>query len=245
MEPILAGEISVAYEWRPRYRPYNQEDGVGCAACHLRSDGSVACSGSAPDAPCRPVGDPRIATPEFCGACHNPSHDAYFEWKQSRYSAQGVACGDCHTKKVLRVGADGRSKVGVSHRWRGGFDREFVVGNSIRARTVIEGDSLVMRVHNLTGHKFPGEVPSRAFIIQMEFFDQENLLHEDFFNLRRPFKSEVGNPDNRLLPDESREFRYAIPEGARRVRVSYLFKPTPFAMPQDWFVLDLWEGVVP
>jgi len=210
MEPILARPFSVEHEFRPIYRPYNQEDSVGCVACHLRADGTVAARRAWPGAPCRPVADPRISTPEYCGACHNPTHDAYFEWKSSAYARNGVACSDCHSHPVLREGR----RVGYSHRFPGGNDRDFVK-RAVRIEPRLDGRELVLSIENLAGHKFPGEVPTRTFLIEIQPFDREGRPTPTIdIGIKRPYKTQVGVPDNRLLPDERRVLRQALPPEA-------------------------------
>lgn len=238
MEPILAREISVEYSYRPIFRDYNHDDGVGCAACHLRADGTVAARRTVPDAPCKPVRDDRITTPEYCGACHNPSHDAYFEWKSSAYAKAGVTCSDCHSRPVLRDG----KRVGFSHSFPGGNDPD-QVRKALRIETKLDGREVVMTLENLTGHKFPGEVPSRIFLVEIKPFDAEgNEMSTIDVGIKRPFKSQVGVPDNRLLPDEKRTLREKVPDEAVAVRVTYFWKPSPLAMPDAWTVMARWEG---
>jgi hypothetical protein len=241
MEPILAREISVEYSYRPIFRDYNHDDGVGCAACHLRADGTVAARRTVPDAPCRPVRDDRITTPEYCGACHNPSHDAYFEWKTSAYARAGVTCNDCHSHPVLRDG----KRVGFSHDFPGG-NSPSQVRKAIRTETKIEGREVVMTVENLTGHKFPGEVPSRIFLIEILPIDADgNEMSSIDLGIKRPFKTQVGVPDNRLTPDERRTMREKLPDGAVAARVTYFWKPSPLTPPNGWTILARWQGKVP
>ncbi len=244
MEPVLAGEISTDYSWRPVYRDYNQDDGVGCVSCHLRADGTVAARADHPTAPCRPRRDDRIGTPEYCGACHNPSHDAYNEWKGSHYARDGVSCSSCHSWAVTRAVEGGPPKTGYSHAFPGGNTKEFVL-RAIHATTRLEGRTVVMRVTNQAGHKFPGEVPTRIFFVQVEPYDAEgNALEDAVFTFKRPFKTQTGVPDNRLKPDETRELRQELPAAAKFVRVSYVWKPSPLVPPAGWTVLERWESEI-
>ena len=244
MEPILAGEIDTDYSWRPIYRDYNQDDGVGCVACHLRADGTVAARRDG-EAPCRPRRDDRITTPEYCGACHNPSHDAFNEWKKTAYAKQGVTCSSCHSFPVARTLADGSKKVGFSHSFPGGNAPEFV-SRSIHAEYALDKRVVVVTVDNRCGHKFPGEVPTRAFGIRVETWDAaDQPLETDELWLKRPFKSQVGVPDSRLEPDERRVIRRPLAAGAVFVRVTLIFKPSPLMMERGWTKLDRWESKVP
>jgi len=243
MEPILAGEIDTDYSWRPIFRDYNREDGVGCVACHLRADGSVAARRDV-DAPCRPRRDDRLTTTEFCGACHNPSHDAYNEWKQTVFARNGIGCSSCHSWPTTRTLPDGSARVGYSHSFPGGNDPGFVK-RALHAEMRLDKRELVASLENRCGHKFPGEVPSRALGLRIETWDADNNpLDPIELWFKRPFKNLVGAPDNRLKPDERRELRQALPEKAAFVRVTCFFKPSPLVPERGWTVLHTWESEV-
>jgi hypothetical protein len=222
MEPILAREISPDVSYRPVYRPYNREEGVNCAACHGLADGSVAAARDIPSAPCRPRRDPRLSTPEFCGACHNPSHLAYDEWKLSK---SGKSCTECHARH------DGK----FTHRMRGVHDAEFVKKALEWTCGITEGE-LRISLTNRSGHKLPAEVPSRVLRVAIRIDEKDEEL---FF--RRPPKQAVGHKDNRLLPDETRVITRKV-SGAGAVKVEILYQQSPFVLPQGWIAVGKWEG---
>lgn len=223
-EPVLITGFDVGYGWRPVTRSTDFDEGVGCAACHLREEGVAAARSSS--APCRPVRDPRIRTAEFCGSCHNPTHDAYYEWKESAAAKRGQSCFDCHMPEVRRGG-----KTGRSHRCAGGNDPE-MVRRAICATSRAEGREVVVTLENLSSHKFPGEVPSRVFHVIFRWEGGEEDLA-----FRRPNKSEIGWKDNRLRTDEKREIRWKVPDGVRRVEVLFRFQQSPFMLPDGWIDL--------
>jgi len=229
-EPILFDRFDVSYGYRPYTRSSDLDDGVGCVACHFREDRSVA-AGRTARAPCRPVADGRIRSAEFCGSCHNPTHDAYFEWKTSAAAKRGTSCVDCHLTPVDRPGG----RRGWSHRFPGGDDPE-MVRRAVRTSCSVESGEVVITLENLTSHKFPGEVPSRVFHILLRHDSGEETL-----SFRRPNKSEVGWKDNRLLPDERRTIRWKIPEGTASVAVEFKFQPSPFVLPAGWIEIGKWE----
>lgn len=220
MEPILEREISTDVTYRPVYRPYNHEDGVGCQACHGLSGGSVAAARDLPGAPCGPRRDDRLRSPEFCGACHNPSHLAYDEWKRS---SSGKSCVDCHAMR------DGK----FSHRMRGVDDPDFVRGG-LGWSCEIVGAELRISLTNKSGHRLPAEVPSRMLRVLVRLDEREEQVV-----FRRPNKQIVGEKDNRLLPDETRILTRPL-GGATRVRVEILYQQAPFAPPKDWIVMGRW-----
>lgn len=221
MEPILAREISTDVSYRPVFRPYLHDEGVNCLACHGLSDGSVAAARDLPDAPCRPRRDDRLRSPEFCGACHNPSHGAYDEWKQSK---SGKTCTECHTREPGRF----------THRMKGVHDADFVRG-AIAWAAEAQGGALRVSITNRSGHKLPAEVPGRMLRLRIRIDDREEELL-----FRRPMKQLVGEKDNRLLPDETRVVARPI-GAAKRVRVEIIYQQSLLAMPHQWVVVARWE----
>jgi hypothetical protein len=221
MEPILAREISTAYSYRPIYRPYLQEEGVNCLSCHARSDGTVAAARDHVGAPCEPRRDERFLGPEFCGACHNPSHRAYDEWKLSK---SGKTCTDCH---ALQGGS-------FSHRMRNTGDHEFVKG-ALSWKCESEHGTLLVTLTNRSGHKLPAEVPGRALRVVIQLDGQEEVVL-----FRRSPKQSVGIKDNRLLPEETRTLTRAL-GSTQRVQVDLWYQQSPLVMPEGWIRLGAWE----
>jgi hypothetical protein len=221
MEPILAREIATDVSYRPVYRPYHQEEGVNCLSCHGLSDGSVASSRDVPGAPCRPRRDDRLRTPEFCAACHNPTHLVYDEWKMSK---SGKTCTDCHAMR------DGK----FSHRMRGVDDPDFV-RSGLDWSCRIDGGELRISLTNRSGHRLPAEVPTRLLRVKIRIGDAEEEIV-----FRRPMKPIVGEKDNRLWPDETRVLSRPA-DGKTPVKVEIRYQQSMFAQPKDWIVIGRWE----
>ena len=103
----------------------------------------------------------------------------------------------------------------------------------------IVDDELRVVLENKTGHKFPGEIPSRSFQVLVDFpgseTDSQGLL------LRKPHKKE-DREDNRLLPDERRTLAFPIPPDAEAVRLRLLFKPLPLLPDESAFLLGEWSA---
>lgn len=217
-------------EERPPFRDFNHDDGVHCLSCHGRSDG-VAAARDLPDAPCRPRADARLLQAELCQPCHEPTHQAFTEYRESRAFATGKRCADCHMPE--RDDGSGRS-----HGPHGGLNEQFV-RRALGSECRIEGGELVVVLRNKTGHKFPGEIASRAFLVCVDIAGQEPVREL----LRRPHKGEA-RADNRLRPDEVRKLRYPLPAGVapRDVRVRLLFQPLPLLPVEQSFVLGDWRG---
>jgi hypothetical protein len=241
-QPVLFTELGMDWGYRPFFRDFNHADSVNCVSCHLRHDGTVAARQDRPDAPCRPVRDPRLGSPLLCGTCHNPTHDANFEWERSEARALGVGCNDCHSQVVYRTGADGRKKAGFSHLFPGGNDPEFV-RKAVRTDCSLRGRELTVRVENRTAHKFPGEVPTRIFLIRLRYWDRDGtLVHEETLPYRRPGKGEVGWKDNRFEPDEVKSIVRTAPDQTVRIEADFLFQNGPFALFEKAFTIRHWEA---
>ena len=242
-QPILfGGELAVDAGSRPILRDTNQSDSINCAACHLRADGTVAARRNNPEAPCRPVADSRLGSPRLCGTCHNQTHDAFEEWERSAARVAGISCNDCHSQVVYRTGADGKKKAGFSHVFPGGNDPAFV-RKAIETACSFKSRELTVRVENRSSHRFPGEVPTRMFLIRMEFWDADGtLISQETLTFRRPGKGEVGWKDNRFEPDETKTFVRPAPPKTTRAKVEFLFQHSPFAVFDTAMKIGLWEG---
>jgi nitrate/TMAO reductase-like tetraheme cytochrome c subunit len=244
-QPILFSDPAMDYGYRPYLRDFNHVDSVNCVSCHLRKDGTVAARQDHPDAPCRPVRDPRLSSTLLCGTCHNPTHDANNEWERSAARKLGVSCNDCHSQVVYRTGADGRKKAGFSHVFPGGNDPAFVQ-KAIKTDLSLRGRELTVRVENRTAHKFPGEVPTRIFLIRIQFWDADGtLISEEALSYRRPGKGEIGWKDNRFEPDEVKSLVRTAPDKTARIKVDFLFMNGPFAVFDKAFTIGHWESKLP
>ena len=212
----------------PLYRDFIQDDGVHCLSCHGRKDG-VAAARTIPDAPCRPTFDPGLMKAEMCYPCHELTHDAFSEYYESDAHKLGIRCADCHMPAR-------KDRPGHFHGGLGGLNEAFVK-KAIETSCRLEERKVVVTIRNRTGHRFPGEIPSRAFIIRVEF-DRGDAR---FVTLRKPAKSER-REDDRLRPNETRELTFALPQGASRASVTFLWKPFPLLPDEEAFILCEWRS---
>jgi len=210
----------------PDYRDHNQDDGVQCLACHGLAEG-VAAARSLPEAPCRPLAEPRLATAELCWPCHEPTHHAFQEFHASRAFAEGRRCQDCHMPE--------RAEGGHFHGDNGGFNAAFV-RRALEWHARVEGDELVLELQNRTGHKFPGEISSRSFLIRVRDRRGEptDLL------LRKPHRGEE-REDDRLVPDEHRVLRFPLAAGDAPASLELRFLPLPLLPPEEGHLLGSWS----
>ena len=234
-EPVLLSGLDV----RPNYRDHNQLDGVHCLSCHGLEDG-VAAARTIEDAPCKPRLEPRLLAAEMCWPCHEPTHQAFQEYETSDAAATGVRCVDCHMQPTTE--RDGGTSHGRSHGPNGGMNADFVARALAWSAELVE-DSLRVSLRNRTGHKFPGEIPSRSLLVRVEYYDDEGLQLEspEPLVLRRAHKGE-SREDNRLRPDEERELSYALPAQAHSVELRIVFLPLPLLPEEAGFELAAWEA---
>ncbi len=238
--PIFWGEIKIDKDARPHFRGFVMEDGVNCLTCHGMADG-VAASRDIPTAPCNPKKEPRLKSAEFCGVCHNPTHYAYDEWKESRASKAGYTCISCHMAQVDRDTPHGKRK-GRSHYMPGGFDED-QVKRAVSIETSFKDGKLKVRLTNHCGHKFPGEVGFRSFVIKVLMFDEKDEeLQRIFTTLRRELKGEINWIDNSLKPDEIREIVFDIPGNVARLETRYFFKQFSVQLEETAIQLGEWQA---
>ena len=218
---------------RPDYRDFNQEDGVHCLSCHGLPEGAgVAAARTVPDAPCRPRYEPRLLSVDHCYPCHEPTHGAFSEYETSDAYALGVRCVDCHMQPTVRDGG----RAGRSHGPNGGMNAEFV-RRAIGWSAELDGGAALLTVRNRTGHRFPGEIPSRSFVVRAVFDAGDDAT----VVLRKPHRGEP-REDDRLRPDEERVLRFELPPGALSVELTLLFRPLPLLPLEECFELGRWEG---
>ena len=209
----------------PRLREVLHEDGVHCLSCHGLS-GGVAAARTIPDAPCRPREEPGLLSADHCYPCHEPTHSAFEEYWQSRAFAEGKRCADCH----MPARADGS---GHDHGPNGGLSPTFVA-RGIAIASAREGAELRLVLKNLTGHKFPGEIPSRSLWIRVRVDGSDG--EPTVLVLRKPNKGEA-RADDRLAPDEERTLRFPLPSPDCGGEVEVRFLPLPLTPPESGFLL--------
>lgn len=237
-QPVLAHSL----EHRPLFRPQNLEDGVHCLSCHGLESGGVAAARTIPGAPCRPKRTQALSDRMMCNPCHQPTHNAMAEFVQSQAFRFGQSCHDCHMPRVERKRDNGFTYFGRSHGSLGGLNAAFV-RKALAWKCHREGRAVVVTLGNQTGHKFPGEIPSRSLVLRFDFLRSDGSLLDSLHQVyRKSHKTEPDRPDNRLTPNEFRDIRVPFPPGASSVKVTILFKPFPLMPDEEAFVLGEWES---
>ena len=220
--------FETGFDRAPAFRDFNHEDGVHCLSCHGLEDG-VAAARTIEDAPCRPRATPELLEADHCYPCHEPTHQAFTEYRTSIAFEDGTRCADCHMPR--------RAGGGRSHGPHGGMNAEFVA-KALRWRCEEADGAVLVHLENLTGHKFPGEIPSRSLSVRVTWHDPVDGAASAL--LRRPHKGEE-RADNRLLPDEERTLRFEVPPGATGGEVRIVFVPLPLLPVEQGFLLGEWS----
>jgi len=205
-----------------------QQEGITCAACHVR-DGVVY--GPYPaeqlNAP-HPVGfDERFLSESLCLDCHEvPAKPFSFlrsgicgtggEWVDGPYIKQGYRCQTCHMPEVTRpLMAGKKAHKGGRHLWRGGNSPEQVAKALTITAKHQDGTINVDITNSGAGHNFPTGDPDREVFITARLINKEGaVLQTKELHIRRiiiwkPIMIELS--DNRIKPLETRTLSFKIP----------------------------------
>ncbi len=228
-------------EPNPRYDEAYQQEGVTCAACHVRNgiifgpfDDSVA--------PHPTEYDPAFRTTAVCYRCHNVVSGpfqfynvgpcgTYAEYEGQYFMKEkGFTCQTCHMPMISRPVAEGGPiRQGRRHLWRGGHDPEMIkraVAIQVKSDNPNPGPGQEVNftltlINAGAGHKIPTGDPDRHFTVEFRVKDPNGKViseHEETMGrwiLWQPVILELY--DNRLLPLASRDyqFSYEIPHNQK------------------------------
>ena len=221
-----------------------REEGITCAACHVR-DGVIHGPGLSDSAAPHPVQeDPDFRGNAVCLRCHQATatypgkgfvctFDTGSEWAAGPYPAEDRHCPDCHMPAAERpAAAGGPERVVAQHWWRGGGIPKVEgvyppveanpPGLGLEATWTEEGLALVMS-NRSAGHLLPTGDPERWVQVDVRFEGPDGPVGE-------PWSARIGQRwewwpeprklgDNRLKPRERREELLPVPEGAERAVV--------------------------
>lgn len=224
--------------------PSLHQQGVVCAACHVRAherSGPPRRDGTAPDAAqnaALPHGgftaSKAFEDSRFCSACHQFQPDefalngkllenTYEEWKSSRHAREGRTCQSCHMPERR-------------HLWRGIHDPEMVrsgVEFSVEGGTLSDGAvRAALTVRNTgTGHHFPTYVTPRAVAeIEQVGSDGRGLPGtrvEHVIQRQVPLDLAREIADTRLPPDGEMRLVYDLPRHRAAVALVYRLRIEP------------------
>ena len=204
----------------PDYREGFREQGLVCAACHVRNHEHFGPDLGIKPNPKGPHGGftprPEYLNPAFCAECHDfkPGGGVHGkmlletaeEWRRTDFAAEGKTCQSCHMP-------DGR------HLWKGIHDPEMVRSAvSIEAGFALSGDSLratLTLTNTGAGHRLPTYNVPQILLIWEQFDATGAALpgtREEGI-IARVVTEEVDHEffDTRLFPGESFALPYRHP----------------------------------
>lgn len=123
---------------------------------------------------------PLHETSELCAACHDlaeplPIYTSYREWRDSRYSREGVQCQDCHmppARAPIAEGAAERDGIGHHGMLGTGALRAGALGLDVTAHAEADSVSVVAVVANRgAGHHLPTDMPGRRLVLRVTVLD--------------------------------------------------------------------------
>jgi hypothetical protein len=243
-QPTLIGDIPRERVERavqapnPHYDSDYQQEGVTCAACHVR-DGVILGPFEDAKAPHPTKYDPSLRTTQVCHRCHSvvggPAQfynggpcGTYAEFEDGYWMKErGFICQNCHMPEIERpIAVGGPIRQGRQHLWRGGHDPEMikramgvkVVADPAQPKPGDEVRITLTLINAGAGHKLPTGDPDRHFTVEFAVEDQNGTVLEDQLDtmgrwiMWQPAIIELH--DNRLMPLASRDytFEYQLPK---------------------------------
>lgn len=224
------------------FDPELREEGITCAACHVR-DGVIVGPGLEDSRPPHAVrAEAVFAGQDVCLRCHQAvatypgktftcTFKTGEEWVAGPYDDEGKGCKDCHMPQVERaVAVGGPIRKVRTHGWRGaGIAKVAGVqppvstnppGLELTAQWGADGLSVTMR-NERAGHRLPTGDPERWVQVDVHFEDDTGAA------IGAPWSHHMGQTwewwptpkqlsDNRLQPREERTELVPIPIGATR-----------------------------
>jgi len=229
----------------PSYDPALREQGITCAACHVR-DGVVHGPGLPDSTSPHPVAaDEDFQGDGICTRCHQAvamypgkqficTFDTGKEWAAGPYAAEGRGCKDCHMPRVDRPAAVGGPVRSVArHWWRGaGIPKLAGVQPPLEANPPgldVEAtwgtEALSLRLTNArAGHLLPTGDPERRVRVEVQALDAQGSVLAEAWSVQFgqawewwPTPRKLS--DDRLAPRESRSYQVPLPAGTVSARV--------------------------
>ncbi len=222
------------FETNSRFDAELQQEGITCAACHLR--GGII-YGPYPaeqlNAPHPVAYDERFLSESICLECHEVAENPYSlmksgvcgtgdEWKNGPYISLGYRCQTCHMPDITRPLVAGmKPRKGGQHLWRGGNSPKQVAKALTITVTPFGSNEIRVDITNSgAGHKFPTGDPDREVFITARLINSAgDVLESDELHIRRliiwkPIMIELS--DNRIKPLESRALFLSLPNENKR-----------------------------
>ena len=229
------------YSSNPAFDPAFRDEGITCAACHVR-DGAVEGPTGIQTAAHPTRKADRFADEAICLTCHQAVRsypgkeficifETGAEWRDSPYGKANQPCQSCHMQPVTRPQAVGEApRPGRRHYWPGAgiFKVEGLgppleqLGAGLGVELEAKSNELVLRLSNsAAGHLLPTGDPERFILVEVEFSDRQGRTVGETYQQRigqtwEWWPAPRRLADRRLAPFEVREIRIPRPEAADR-----------------------------
>jgi len=222
-------------EKNPHYDNALQQEGINCAACHVRNDVIIGPTGTE-KAPHNTVKDTMFLSEKLCISCHNanavitPTLACTFqtgdEWKAGPFYGK-KNCISCHMPKTHRevVAGFGERKsrahyfAGSGIPKRKGLTPKMLNGLSFSPQPFKSNYKVnetftfsILLKNEFAGHRVPTGDPERFFSIDFKLIDEnENVIHQQKERIGEewqwhPDAKKIS--DNNLNPGEERSFNF-------------------------------------
>lgn len=160
------------------------QEGVTCAACHVRDGQVVGTNAVARDAPHPVAVSEELGTSAFCGTCHQldwpgasePLYDTWGEWSRSGYAAAGIQCQDCHMPPTTGVVTAGRYQAHAGHAFDADPGRALTILVDMAPGGVTRGETVDLQLELLNtgaGHSYPTGSPFSAVVLEVQVVGPE------------------------------------------------------------------------
>ena len=240
-EYIVSGYINgdiynPAKKLNPNFDKDLQQEGITCAACHVRNNAVIGPTGTK-KAPHATIKNPAYLSEQLCISCHNAvavitptlacSFETGDEWKAGPYSKE-KNCISCHMDTITRPIVPGyEERTSHLHFFSGSgipkhssVETTMLNGLSFNPSTlkktyaVKDTFKYTLLVKNeFAGHKVPTGDPERFFIILIELKNKvDSTLKSSTFRIGEEWQwhpTAKKLSDNNLLPKEERAFNFS------------------------------------
>lgn len=239
--PLTTAELVPNESWDATL----QQEGVTCAACHVR-DGHVVSTRASGHGPHPVAVSDELASPDFCAACHQltwpgadqPFYDTWGEWSRSSWATAGVRCQDCHMPPTSGLVTAGRYAAMSDHRVVADPARAVSVLVDLPPGPAVRGQLLEARVavqNTGAGHSFPTGSPFRYVLLEVAVVDAEGeVLGEP---VTRRFAREVSPEPPYTTTDDTR-----IPAGGQQDVAVAIELPVKGAAGRGSFRVRMFRG---
>ena len=205
--------------------PTLQQEGVTCAACHVR-DGGIYGTHITENAPHSVTPSTELQSSEFCATCHQlswpesdrPIYDTFGEWERSWYADAGITCQTCHMRPTPGVATAGTLGYFSDHSTSIDPSRAITLQVALNAPVAVRGAEFAGSftiTNSGSGHSFPTGSPFKSVIITLSLLDgdQEQATDQITETLERVV--EDGPPwntisDNTLSPNDSKSWDFSL-----------------------------------